>query len=787
MHHFESSLLEEIGRATLWMTAVGLLAGVALRVARIRSPRLHRMVWCAVLLAGWTLYGLSLDVPWLDPPSRIATPDLRAAETHSSWSTSATVTSNDQTATVHNHGWQASGQSLAGESVGAAPKPVETAVANFAWRNFAWMTWIGGLAVVAASMVVGYAWFVTHLPPEISADSAWRDQWHALLAEGGRGDWVRLRVTESTGPLLCRLPRGYELFVPASLWKTLDARQREAILRHELAHWQRGDVWKSLAVRLLALPHWFNPVSWLAVRRFDEAAEWACDREAGGSQPTVYANTLVRLGELVSSRMHLSSAGRGRPLAARIRRVLELHHSDDSPWKKNGLLLAAACVLLLASVRVRLVARETAPLAPQDSMFAEQAAAFDRTANSTAAIDARGLTALPASTAFDVASLDELTVGELTKRAGTELNPIWANAILARLQASAEAGVQRDAALQAIRDYHWTEFQRQQVRAFNRNAGMVDAPAVPRAAMPGASDEERGRFRYSGKTFEQWKELIASNSDPLVRREAIESLPAFALEGYEMEAIGELIQLMRDYSIATFDEGPIGQLKLAAVSAIDRFPRQATTRLLQESLHSDNANQRLFALCMLPVANWQARDWAPHYLDALQDEDPRVRVAARIGAAAIAHESPVLASSLHDGLASGSSAEVISALALVGGVKRSLVGLPNSEATIAPFPTLVSQVADLLAHRDGQVREAAQASLYRLGEAAVAELQRLATSADPVIAAEAQQVLTQLHERPPTPLDLASSWTIRVFPPTGDQTRGADLSDEVSKPNGSDL
>src|SRR5262249_54471037 len=67
-----------------------------------------------------------------------------------------------------------------------------------------------------------------------------------------------------------------------ALWRQLDSGERLAILRHELAHYRRGDLWKSLVARLLALPHWFNPLAWRAGRRFDEAAERARGPPAPG-------------------------------------------------------------------------------------------------------------------------------------------------------------------------------------------------------------------------------------------------------------------------------------------------------------------------------------------------------------------------------------------------------------------------------------------------------------------------------------------------------------------------
>jgi hypothetical protein len=64
------------------------------------------------------------------------------------------------------------------------------------------------------------------------------------------------------------------------LWSAISGDGRESILRHELAHLRRRDLQKSVLVRIAALPQWFNPLVRLAVRRFDEAGEWACDEAA---------------------------------------------------------------------------------------------------------------------------------------------------------------------------------------------------------------------------------------------------------------------------------------------------------------------------------------------------------------------------------------------------------------------------------------------------------------------------------------------------------------------------
>ena len=171
--------------------------------------------------------------------------------------------------------------------------------------------------------------------------------------------------------MLCRLPRGMELVVPERLWRDLSPAARRAILRHELAHYLRGDVWKSLAARVLALPHWFNPVAWLAVRRFEEAAEWACDAAAADDSATDYARVLLQLGEAAPQPAYASSAG-GRTLAARIRRVLAGPARPDSRLKKTAIVTVALLLVGASLVQLNLVAKQ-----PSEQPSERQVAAAD--------------------------------------------------------------------------------------------------------------------------------------------------------------------------------------------------------------------------------------------------------------------------------------------------------------------------------------------------------------------------------------------------------------------------
>ena len=61
MSPLATSMLEELGRTTMWLTLAGASAALLLKLARIRSPGLHRIAWCVTLLVGCFLVRLPID------------------------------------------------------------------------------------------------------------------------------------------------------------------------------------------------------------------------------------------------------------------------------------------------------------------------------------------------------------------------------------------------------------------------------------------------------------------------------------------------------------------------------------------------------------------------------------------------------------------------------------------------------------------------------------------------------------------------------------------------------
>ena len=411
MSHVALEMVSVLVRNSLWLTAAAILSAAVLRVTRATWPAAHRTAWLVTLAVGWIVWQCSVTVPWYDPvtPAELVvgiTPPEPADEAAPVEITDlALPIASREPAEPADKPAEEAAEDVATVEIVADP-PVELAVPAVdastetsevptieigpsaeqpialpaespavsmdlaapytpAWTLSDWSLvllgiWTAGLILLPAAWVAGYLRFVRRLPAGQEADPVWLREWSELLKSAGVGREIPLRVTEELGPMLCWLPRGYELLVPEPLWSELEPTQRRAILRHELAHFLRCDVWSSLAARVLALAHWFNPLAWYAVRRFEEAAEWACDRAATTDVPaTTYAKALVRLGETCSCDPAYGPAASGHSLAARVRRVLLAEQREDAWWKKGMLVAAAALLAAVPLVRVELVAQQT--------------------------------------------------------------------------------------------------------------------------------------------------------------------------------------------------------------------------------------------------------------------------------------------------------------------------------------------------------------------------------------------------------------------------------------------
>ncbi|HXT58391.1 MAG TPA: M56 family metallopeptidase [Pirellulales bacterium] len=367
----------ELLRATAALSISALIVAALAKLLKIASPSAHRLASCLVLLQGWLIVHPTLELPWGEPaPGTVQAVDGRRQAIATKQTALAIPPAEpvQATATIVNgtNEFDASGVSAkrdldvsrtAAQSRSQAARPQSRRSWLAAGARFGLAIWAAGGFATLALFGVSYWRFMCSVGGWLPAAPEWLDEWRQALAEQPSLRRVDFRVTASVGPLVCWTPSGRRVLVPEDLWRDLNATQRLAVLRHELAHCRHGDLWKSLVVRLLAAPHWFNPLAWRAVRRFDEAAEWACDALAPRTEQErlEYAKVLLRLCRPARAGWPLAAAAGGRVMTARLARLLSIDGSGDGLCRKMTLAACGVALVLVACVRVEVVAREAAP------------------------------------------------------------------------------------------------------------------------------------------------------------------------------------------------------------------------------------------------------------------------------------------------------------------------------------------------------------------------------------------------------------------------------------------
>ncbi len=210
--------------------------------------------------------------------------------------------------------------------------------------------WLGGVLATIARWLWAYIGVARRCQRAPAAPEDVCRMWNEMLARHGARRRMPVVLDAEFGPALVRLWRTHMLVLPAQGWGRLSPSEQRAVLLHELAHWLRGDLWKSLAVGVLALPHWFNPLAWAAVRRFDAAAEWACDQcavcESLEARRSFVRAILALKSGPVPSGWPSTASGSGDVLE-RVRRLAPGFSQGDPVMKR--LVFFVAVVLMLGA------------------------------------------------------------------------------------------------------------------------------------------------------------------------------------------------------------------------------------------------------------------------------------------------------------------------------------------------------------------------------------------------------------------------------------------------------
>lgn len=138
-------------------------------------------------------------------------------------------------------------------------------------------------------------------------------------------------VDLGVSPMLWGCGRRARIIFPTALWNRLSGPERDSLLMHELAHFQRGDQWVRVLEVVATSLFWWFPVVWLSRRELSAAEEeccdaWVVDRMSGS--PRTYAEAIISaLDFLAEGRAAMppvrSGVGNLPTLKRRLRQIME--------------------------------------------------------------------------------------------------------------------------------------------------------------------------------------------------------------------------------------------------------------------------------------------------------------------------------------------------------------------------------------------------------------------------------------------------------------------------------
>lgn len=334
-------MLAWLFRGSLILLAGYITLAIALRLLRPQQTFVRQAACGLVLLAAWQPFAWEWKVAWYPAPEVVAQEELPpASDLQAEPPTSPPAI----------------------PAATQAPEPPPATRPHIRLPRLQWSAlWSAGIAALLLHGTINYVLMLRRLRRSQPPPLAWQREWEQVCREARVSNPIPLRITADLGPMLGLLPRGFAVLLPQTYWQNLGPAARQAVLRHELAHYVRGDVFSTLAFRLLALPFWFHPAAWRLSAWFEEAAEDACDRAAvRGGEPVAFARALEQLLTNVSPSISptLGRCARSHPLVARVRRVLSPIPSEDSLMKTSLVWAAAALVAVSAAVKIQLVAQE---------------------------------------------------------------------------------------------------------------------------------------------------------------------------------------------------------------------------------------------------------------------------------------------------------------------------------------------------------------------------------------------------------------------------------------------
>lgn len=343
------ALAEWAAKATLvLLAAMGLAAAL-----RRRSAAARHMVWAFALLGVIAIPPLSAIAPRYTVPLVPAPPELEpllgSSTTFAALVHDATADSDAPRVT-----------DPVDAALLAAPRQTATRP-TWAERGAlaALALWLAGSCVVGLRLArgIGRLRGIARRARDVDDESAQRQLAHARRTLNVKRP-VRLAESSEIGTPIAVGWLRPAVLLPTALRSAGTPGLRNVLL-HELAHVARNDCLTAWVAHAASTLHWFNPLLWIAARRFRMEREHACDDLVlrAGTAPCDYAAGLLALARSLRCRhvpsAALAMAARGS-LEARVVAILSEARCRSGPRRGTAASSALAALLiagLLAGLR----------------------------------------------------------------------------------------------------------------------------------------------------------------------------------------------------------------------------------------------------------------------------------------------------------------------------------------------------------------------------------------------------------------------------------------------------
>ena len=226
------------------------------------------------------------------------------------------------------------------------------------------LVWLGVAMIFLARVFINYLRTALATRMVMTAKPANKSKRIELPPHVSLCYWDQLKIPIAVGILRKRIILPME----AEHWC---ADQTRMVIKHELAHIERNDVFWQLTISVFKSIYWFQPLLWWAAQESALAREQACDDRvlASGEDKADYATALVQLAASISGRTIFLSGALSmseKPIERRLQTILsnDTSRSRTSRWLA---CFAASVALLIVTSVCSLRPFQPLPMAAQEA------------------------------------------------------------------------------------------------------------------------------------------------------------------------------------------------------------------------------------------------------------------------------------------------------------------------------------------------------------------------------------------------------------------------------------